>query len=65
MTTSKNMIMSMLECGKSFEEIAENTGYPFEKIAEFQELMLYEQEKQAEKERRAEQEKKETQSDET
>ena len=42
-------LMSMLECGKSFEEIAENTGYPFEKIAEFQELMLYEQNKQKKK----------------
>lgn len=34
--------MSMLKMGKSFEEVARETDYSLEKVAEFYELMLYE-----------------------
>lgn len=39
--TSKNIAMSMLRMGCSFEEVAEETGYSLEKVAELYELMLY------------------------
>lgn len=44
--TPKGLVMSMLEIGKPFEEIAEETGYSIEKIKELHELMLYEKSKQ-------------------
>lgn len=40
--TSKNIAMSMLRMGRSFEDVARETDYSLEKVAEFHELMMYE-----------------------